>query len=106
MTLYIVEWHEQDPPYAGGIAGVFDSREAARELVARFTHNHAHITEWPLNFGDLPKAEKDEQGGRLQLTPAERDAITAAEIALRGLGWPMATEDAAVLRSLRIRTAD
>jgi hypothetical protein len=43
---------------------------------------------------------------RLTLTPAERDAITAAEIALRGLGFPLATQDAATLRDLLSRTAE
>jgi hypothetical protein len=59
--VFVVEWHEPDPPYSGGIAGIFDNLEDARRLVARFAHNHARIVDWPINFGGLPKAEKDQQ---------------------------------------------
>jgi len=57
--VFIVEWSDPDPPYAGGIAGVFDNREDAKRLVEKFKFNHARITEWPVGFGGLPKAEQD-----------------------------------------------
>lgn len=47
-----------------------------------------------------------ERAMRLQLTPAERDAITAAEIALRAIGLPLAKQDAAVLLALLNRTGE
>lgn len=47
-----------------------------------------------------------ERAMRLQLTTAERDAITAAEIALRGMGFPLAKHDAAVLLALLNRTGE
>lgn len=59
--LFIVEWSDPQPPYFGGIAGVFDNIEEARALVARFKGNYARITDWPVNFGGLPKAEEDYQ---------------------------------------------
>lgn len=55
--VYIVEWSDPDPPYCGGIAGIFATRDEAKALVDRFKFNHARVIEWPLGFGDLPHAE-------------------------------------------------
>lgn len=46
-----------------------------------------------------------ERAMRLEPTPRERDAMTAAEIALRGLGFPLAKQDAAVLMAFLSRTS-
>ena len=59
--LFIVEWSDNNPPYMGGIAGVFDNIVDARALVAQFKGHHARILDWPVNFGGLPKAERDYQ---------------------------------------------